>query len=217
MLKISGSSSKQKFVGNFGLQRRLTITVSKAQIGMVKLVAVNWQFFVSTPKKLKNCKNSVALINCILSYMRPDWFHKYSTNFHSELSWNPKIGSDSCCAGSLKAIRSSHWFSTHSMMCLVWCHGRSSCINFNCDCRKSLTSSTYPTTESRCIEFADVCDGTPDCSDMSDEADCVCSDDELQCSDCERGETGCIALFYCLPRAYVGNGRTDCLGKDEEK
>ena len=105
---------------------------------------------------------------------------------------------------------------THSMMCLVWCHFRSSCSDFNCDCRKNLASSTYPTTESRCIKFADVCDGTPDCSDMSDEVDCGCSDDQLQCSRCERGQTGCEVPFYCIPRANVGDGRKDCLGKDEE-
>ena len=109
---------------------------------------------------------------------------------------------------------------THSMMCLDWCHRRSSCRGgFNCDCRRSLTSSTHPTTESRCITQADVCDGTPDCSDMSDEVDCVCSDDQFQCSDCERGQADCWisgAPFYCLPRANVGDGRTDCHGKDEE-
>ena len=106
---------------------------------------------------------------------------------------------------------------THSMMCLVRCNGRSSCRgDFNCDCRKSFTSSTYPATESRCIEIADVCDGTPDCSDMSDEADCICPDDQLQCSSCERGEASCWAPFYCLPSANVGDGRTDCRWKDEE-
>ena len=61
-----------------------------------------------------------------------------------------------------------------------------------------------------------VCDGIPDCSDGSDEVDCVCSDDQFQCSRCERGE-GCVDPFYCLPRANVGDGRRDCWSEDEEK
>ena len=51
---------------------------------------------------------------------------------------------------------------------------------------------------------------------MSDEVDCVCSDDQFQCSVCERGQAGCKIPFYCLPRANVGDGRTDCLEENDE-
>ena len=157
----------------------------------------------------------MALINSILSYTRRDSFHKYTTNFRFDLSRNPKTGPDLCCTVSLKAIQLSYWFSTHLMMCLVLCHDRGCDEGFNCDCRRSITSSTHPKAESQCIKFADVCDGTPNCSDKSDEVDCFCSIDQFQCSGCERGQ-GCKDPFYCIPRANVGDGRTDCRGKDEE-
>ena len=149
--------------------------------------------------------------------MRPNQFHKYSTNFRLEPSQNPKIGSDSCCAGSPKAMQSSRWFPTHSMMHLDRCHRHSCGMGFNCDCHRSVSSSTQTTTELRCIKFAEVCDGTPNCSDESDESNCICSDAQFQCSTCGRGVADCVNPFYCIPRANVGDGRRDCRGKDEEK
>ena len=105
-------------------------------------------------------------------------------------------------------------------MCLVWCHRRR-CgpvrSRFSCDCRRRITSQTSPTNKPRCINDVDVCDGTPDCRDGSDEVDCICSDNQFQCSTCKLGQARCLDPFHCLPDVYVGDGEQHCWEKDEEK
>ena len=86
--------------------------------------------------------------------------------------------------------------------------GESNCPDrrFNCDCRRNLI---FPTNESQCIEYSWVCDGVPDCDDGSDEIDCICSEDQCQCSNCEQG-TDCDSFFKCLPKIELGDSKISC-------
>ena len=144
----------------------------------------------------------------------------------------PHLTNESCCIGfakvkvcdetpdckdeSINSIRLSRWFSIHSMMCLGRCNTFREGNGFHCDCRRGEKSWTGNSNESRIIDFAEVCDGAPDCKDGSDEVDCLCSDNQFQCSRCERGDTDCNDPFYCLPRANVEDGRQDCWLKEDE-
>jgi len=111
---------------------------------------------------------------------------------------------------------------------LVDCNGLSCDDKFSCGCRKQ-PNITHPNTT--CIDYAWVCDGVADCDDGSDEIDCICAENEFQCSTCERGieceewiefGTGlsryAFTIFYCIPHTKVLDNKIDCYNeKDEEK
>src|SRR5688572_1550493 len=58
-----------------------------------------------------------------------------------------------------------------------------------------------------CVERFVVCNGFENCSDGSDERDCVdvCVDDSFQCAD-----------GHCIPREGLCNGAFDCAGREDE-
>ncbi len=72
----------------------------------------------------------------------------------------------------------------------------------------STTGQFQCTSGGRCIEMNQVCDGTPQCLDKSDEAGCW--KPSRNCS------MRCDWDTHCVPEVFVCNGNRDCLdGTDE--
>lgn len=67
----------------------------------------------------------------------------------------------------------------------------------------------YQCDDKRCIPDSKLCDGSPDCFDESDEADCP----SLNCTN---GKWTCKSKSQCIPDRYHCDGAADCQdGSDE--
>ena len=100
---------------------------------------------------------------------------------------------------------------------LVNCHNHyCGSDEFQCGCRHQ---PYHLHSLKNCIKRHWICDGVPDCKDGSDEIDCFCSEDELQCSECERGADCQIfrneQIFYCVSKATNLEDQVDCWNRKE--
>ena len=101
------------------------------------------------------------------------------------------------------------------------CHQPCGPDRFNCQCRYYRDNRYYIdwyASERECIDLSWLCDGYSDCSGGEDEVHCVCSDDEFQCNDCERGnecDDG-IPLHQCIHKKWVDDDQRDCKNENDE-